>query len=143
MTNEEYKNNFTKLVEILESLGVVVTLSPNGDNGFVPSTKTIIINSKQQIKSKYYTTLHEAGHFTLRSKPNFKERYSGIVVGEATTKSKRIEVLFEEPLAWHEAWNFADFHKLKTDRKDWNFYSTKYIGQYALWVVNPNAFNCE
>jgi hypothetical protein len=56
-------------------------------------------------------------------------------------KSGRIDVLREEVAAWDKAFEFVKENEYPYEKEKWDFYSKKFIYQYAMWVVNPSKFD--
>jgi len=124
----------------LTSRGVIVKFNSEGDNAYYPEPNTIAINTRQNKKSKYYSLLHEVGHYLLRQDKDFSTKYLIDQTFSSKTKDKRIDVLREEVAAWDKAYEFATINQFPIEKDKWDFYSKKFIYQYAVWVINPAKF---
>ena len=111
-----------------------------GDNAYFPITNTIAVNTRQNIYSKYYSLLHEVGHYLMRQRADFSTKYLFDHSSGSKNKESRIDVLREEIVAWDTALQFAEDNQYGIDKKKWNHYSKKFIYQYALWTINPQRF---
>ena len=134
---------FQKLCDYLSLKGVKVEVASDGENAFFPLTNTIRVNSKQNFNSRYYTLLHEIGHYLLRQENDFSEKYLEDVTRHSANKENRIDVLREEIVAWEKCLEFAEKNNFFVDKTQWKKYSKKYIYQYALWTVNPRYFQID
>lgn len=141
MTKQETEAAINKLTENLTSRGVTVKFNSEGDNAYYPEPNIIAINTRQNIKSKYYSLLHEVGHYLLRQDKEFSTKYLIDQTFSSKTKDKRIDVLREEVVAWDKAYEFAMNNEFPIEKDKWDFYSKKFIYQYAVWVINPARFN--
>lgn len=140
MTKQETEEAINKLTEYLTSKGVTVNFNSEGDNAYYPEPNIIAINTRQNIKSKYYSLLHEVGHYLLRQEKDFSTKYLVDQTFSVKTKNKRIDVLREEVVAWEKAYEFAVNNEFPIEKDKWDFYSKKFIYQYAVWVINPARF---
>lgn len=140
MTKELLQDGIKRLVEHATELGFTVKFTAENENAYYPILKTIQINSKQNTKSKYYTLLHEFGHALLREESDFSDKYLQDVMNCKKDKNSRIDVLREEIAAWDKCAEFAKQKQLPFCQTTWKNYSKKYIYQYALWTINPQAF---
>lgn len=140
MSKDELQQELEKLSVFLTEKGVKITFSPQGENAYFPSLNEIIINSKQNISSRYYTLLHETGHYLLRQRDDFSSKYLVDHSFGSKNKNTRIDVLREEVAAWDKALQFAEENDFKFEKNKIDYYSKKYIYQYALWTVQPQRF---
>lgn len=139
-TNENTTEAIKKLVEILTEKGVKIRFSLYDDNAYYPILNEIVINSRQNVISRYYSFLHEVGHYLMRQQSDFSSKYLMDHSLGSKNKTTRIDVLREEVVAWDKAMQFAEENSLLFDKKKWDHYSKKFIYQYALWTVNPQRF---
>jgi hypothetical protein len=140
MNKQETEQAIQRLVEYLQSNKVTVEFNSEGDNAYYPIPNMIRINTRQNVKSRYYSLLHEVGHYLLRQKEDFSTKYLVDHSFSSKNKDMRIDVLREEIAAWDRALEFVQAHKYPYEEIKWNFYSKKFIYQYANWVVNPAKF---
>jgi hypothetical protein len=140
MNKQETEEAIENLVQILTEKGVKITFAPDSVNAYFPVLNEIVVNSKQNYSSRYYTILHETGHFLLRQQSDFSSKYLLDHSHGSKNKSSRIDVLREEIAAWDKALQFVQESNLPHDKDRWDYYSKKYIYQYARWTVNPKAF---
>lgn len=129
-----------KLVQFLTDKGVKIEFNSIGDNAYFPIPNIIAINTRQNIYSRYYSLLHETGHYLLRQKADFSTKYLVDHSMGSKNKESRIDVLREEVAAWDTALQFAEDNSFDVDNKKWNHYSKKFIYQYATWTVFPQKF---
>lgn len=141
MSKDELQESIKNLCDTLTEKGLKITFSSDGENAYFPLTNEIRINSKQNIASKYYTLLHEVGHYLLRQQSDFSSKYLVDHSLGSKNKNSRIDVLREEIVAWDKALQFAEDNNLKFEKEKMDYYSKKYIYQYALWTVNPERFH--
>ena len=141
MTKQETEQAINRLVENLTSKGVTVKFNSEGENAFYPESKIISINTRQNLKSRYYSMLHEVGHYLLRQENDFSTKYLMDHSYSSRNKSGRIDVLREEVAAWDKAFEFVKENEYPYEKEKWDFYSKKFIYQYAMWVVNPSKFD--
>ena len=129
-----------KLIKILESKHNVKT-EFGEENGFFYEQNLIEINKHQNVRSKYYTLLHESGHVILRSKENFNRDFPLYKSREyQKDKKHRMEQLREEFEAWRLAEDFAKENDLLYEPDIINAMRDKYIFQYVDWVINPHKY---
>ena len=141
MTKQETEANMNRLVQHLTDKGVKVEFNSIGDNAYFPIPNIIAVNTRQNIYSRYYSLLHETGHYLLRQKADFSTKYLVDHSFGSKNKDTRIDVLREEVAAWDTALQFAEDNQYQFDKDKWNHYSKKFIYQYALWTVNPQRFD--
>jgi Zn-dependent peptidase ImmA (M78 family) len=140
MTKEETEQSLNRLTEYLTNNGVKVEFNSEGDNAYYPIPNIIRINTRQNVKSRYYSLLHEVGHYLLRQQSDFGTKYLIDHSFSNKNKDKRIDVLREEIAAWDKAYEFISINKYAFEESKWQHYSKKFIYQYAMWVVNPSRF---
>lgn len=140
MTKHETEQEFNRLVEYLRHNKVRIEFGADVDNAYFPITNTISINTRQNIKSRYYSLLHEVGHYLLRQQHDFSTKYLVDHTFSVKNKNMRLDVLREEIAAWDKALEFIQLNKYSYEQDKWNYYSKKFIYQYANWVVNPAKF---
>jgi hypothetical protein len=128
-------------VQHLADKGVKIEFNSIGDNAYFPIPNIITINTRQNIYSRYYSLLHETGHYLLRQKADFSTKYLVDHSMGSKNKDSRIDVLREEIAAWDMALQFAEDNGFDLDKKKWDHYSKKFIYQYAMWTVFPQKFN--
>ncbi len=126
-----------EVVDYLEHWGVVVEFGGK-INGFFYEDDIITISNRQSLISKFYTLLHEAGHWRLRRQDDrFAE--SSRSPGRKN-KSQRLEVLHEEFLAWDTGYRLAEEMKLWVDDAEWKRISHKHLYDYVSWTHKPHEF---
>lgn len=140
MNKDETQESINKLCKFLTEKGLKITFSSEGDNAFYPILNEISVNTRQNVYSKYYSLLHEVGHYLMRQRADFSTKYLVDHTFGSKNKSSRIDVLREEIVAWDTALQFAEDNEFQIDKKKWDHYSKKFIFQYALWTVNPQRF---
>jgi len=140
MTKQETEEAIQKVVEHLKEQKLTVSFNSEGDNAFYPQQNVIAINTRQNVKSRYYSLLHEVGHYMLRKQDDFAAKYLIDHTFSVKTKNTRIDVLREEVAAWDKAYEFATINQFPIEKDKWDFYSKKFIYQYAVWVINPAKF---
>ena len=141
MTKDEIQQSIEKLREFLTQKGLKITFSSTGENAYFPLLNEIVINTKQNVASRYYTLLHETGHYLLRQQDDFSCKYLVDHSLGSKNKNSRIDVLREEVAAWDKALEFAEKNNFKIEKTKLDYYSKKYIYQYAMWTVFPQKFN--
>ena len=141
MTKDELQETTKKLCEFLTEKGLKITFSSHGDNAYYPILNEIVINTKQNLTSRYYSLLHETGHYLLRQKSDFSSKYLIDHTFGSRNKNSRIDVLREEVAAWDKAVEFAEQNNFQIEKSKMDYYSKKFIYQYALWTVNPQRFD--
>lgn len=140
MTKTETEVAINRLKEHLISKGVTVKFNSEGENAYFPEPNIISVNTRQNMKSRYYSMLHEVGHYLLRQESDFSTKYLLDHSYSSRNKDRRIDVLREEIAAWDKAFEFAKQNEYPFEKDKWDFYSKKFIYQYAMWVVNPTRF---
>ena len=140
MTKVETETAINRLKEHLTSKGVTVKFNSEGENAYFPEPNIISVNTRQNMKSRYYSMLHEVGHYLLRQEADFSTKYLLDHSFSNRSKDKRIDVLREEIAAWDKAYSFIQENNYPFEKDKWDFYSKKFIYQYAMWVVNPSRF---
>ena len=140
MTKDETKSAIDKLTEYLTSKGVTVKFNSEGENAYFPEPNIIAVNTRQNMKSRYYSLLHETGHYLLRQQNDFSTKYLLDHSFSSKSKDRRIDVLREEVAAWDKAYEFVKQNEYPIEKDKWDFYSKKFIYQYALWVISPARF---
>ena len=103
MTKDEIQQSIEKLCEFLTQKGLKITFSSLGENAYYPILNEIVINTKQNLTSRYYSLLHETGHYLLRQKSDFSSKYLIDHTFGSRNKNSRIDVLREEVAAWDKA----------------------------------------
>jgi hypothetical protein len=116
-----------------------VIFERGGDEGVVPALRNVTIDSKKTKTSQLNAILHEAGHASLFSDPEYpKKYYDGYIrlSNKKNTRSLRhkVDVLREEIAAWDEAEKIAaslgidvDIQCLRDDRN-------RCLKTYIEWV---------
>ena len=129
------------VVEYLEDLGVAVEFGGK-INGYFYEDEVIVITNKQSLTSKFYTLLHEAGHYLLRNKD---DRFTQPDRSNMTrpSQAKRVKILHEEFLAWDEGLKLADELNLYVNLKQWERVSYKHLYDYIRWSHKPLEFKKE
>mgnify|MGYP006281825395 CR=1 FL=1 len=140
MNKQEVEQALNKLTEHLKSKNVTVEFNSEGDNSYYPEPNLIRINTRQNMKSRYYSLLHEVGHYLLRQQSDFSTKYLLDHSFSSRTKDRRVDVLREEIAAWDKAMEFIEVNGYPFEKERWDHYSKKFIYQYAMWVVNPSKF---
>lgn len=140
MTKTETETAINRLKEHLTSKGVTIKFNSEGENAYFPEPNIISVNTRQNMKSRYYSMLHEVGHYLLRQEEDFSTKYLLDHSFSNRSKDKRIDVLREEIAAWDKAYSFIQENNYPFEKEKWDFYSKKFIYQYAMWVVNPARF---
>jgi hypothetical protein len=140
MDKQETQIALNKLTDYLKNKGIEVKFNSVGDNAYFPELGIITINTRQNLSSRYYSMLHEVGHYLLRQQNDFSTKYLIDHNFSSSHKNKRIDVLREEVAAWDRALEFAQTNNFPCEKDKWEHYSKKFIYQYATWVVNPARF---
>jgi hypothetical protein len=140
MTKNETQEAINKLTNYLTDNGVTVKFNSEGENAYFPEPNIITINTRQNLKSRYYSMLHEMGHYLLRQQSDFSTKYLVDHSFSSKNKDRRIDVLREEVAAWDKAYEFTKANDYPIEKDKWDFYSKKFIYQYALWVISPSRF---
>lgn len=126
-----------EVVDYLEHWGVVVEFGGK-INGFFYEDDVIAISNRQSLVSKFYTLLHEAGHWRLRKQD---DRFTDSTRSPGRkNKSQRIDVLHEEFLAWDTGYKLAEEMKLYIDDEEWKRISHKHLYDYVSWAHRPTEF---
>ena len=126
-----------EVVDYLEHWGVAVEFGGK-INGFFYEDDVIVISNRQSLISKFYTLLHEAGHWRLRTQD---ERFAKSSRSPGRkNKSQRLDVLHEEFLAWDTGYRLAREMKLYVDDEAWKRISHKHLYDYVSWAHKPVEF---
>ena len=125
------------VVDYLEESGVMVEFGGKV-NGFFYEDDLIAISNRQPLLSRFYTLLHEAGHFVLRSRDDrFK---NSVRSNRRKSKSKRVDVVHEEFLAWDMGLQLARELGLYVDADTWVNFSRRHLYDYIVWAHKPKEF---
>jgi len=125
------------VVDYLEDMGIVVEFGGKV-NGFFYEDDLIAISNRQSPLSRFYTLLHEAGHFLLRTRDN--RFVNSVRSNRRKNKSKRVEVVHEEFLAWDVGLQLARELGLHVDDDTWINFSRKHLYDYIAWAHKPMEF---
>jgi len=125
------------VVDYLEDNDIVVEFGGK-INGFFYEDGLITITNKQSMRSKFYTLLHEAGHFLLRNRD--KRFLNSSRDNRRKNKNKRVEIVHEEFLAWDTGLELARELSLHVDEKSWASFSRKHLYDYIAWAHKPLEF---
>ena len=107
-------------------------------NGFFYEDGLITITNKQSARSKFYTLLHEAGHFLLRVRD--RRFVNSVRDNRRKSKSRRVEIVHEEFLAWDAGLELARELNLHVDEQQWATFSRKHLFDYIAWAHDPLRF---
>ena len=125
------------VVDYLEDNDIVVEFGGK-INGFFYEDGLITITNKQSVRSKFYTLLHEAGHFLLRVRD--RRFVNSVRDNRRKSKSRRVEIVHEEFLAWDAGLELARELKLHVDEAQWATFSRKHLFDYIAWAHDPLRF---
>ena len=134
-----------KQINIVESFlyneyGVQVDYDRDYKDVYFHDASIVEINTRQNLKSRLSSLLHEAGHVIIRNKDNFwPERFPDMLVDKYHLRrniNHRIDILREEVLAWDEGENLIEMLSLDVDRKAWKRHRANAIKSYIKWVVS-------
>ena len=141
MNKQKISSYINRLESFLLDHDIEVDYGGHLSNCFLPVIDRIHINTRQDLESRLYTLLHEAGHAMIRKgdfrfafpfmrtrslKPNGDEYRRDI--------KHRVEVLREEVLAWDVGEKIADELQISIDHLRWSKQRTKCLIGYAKWV---------
>lgn len=126
------------VVEWLEEHGVAVEFGGK-INGFFYEDDLITITNKQSLSSKFYTLLHEAGHYILKEEDKRFEHPERKNLTRVN-KPKRMKILHEEFLAWDRGRTLAEKLNLYVDPEQWERVSYKHLYDYVRWTHKPQEF---
>ena len=101
-------------------------------DNFEEDKGVITIDSTKTHEHQLHTLLHEAGHVSLRVKPD-KFR-SSFPLPARDTLVGRLEILREEVLAWGRAEYIAECLEIPVDKKEWKKSYLKALEKYAKWT---------
>lgn len=129
------------VIDYLEDSGVAVEFGGK-INGYFYEDDVITITNNQSLTSKFYTLLHEAGHFLLK---NRDDRFVQPDRRNMTrlSQARRVKILHEEFLAWDEGLKLAKELNLYIDQKQWERVSYKHLYDYVKWSHKPLEFKKE
>ena len=113
-------------VFLSEKYGVVVDYDPMGMDEYWIDDRVITINDMKTPQHQLFVLLHEAGHVVLRSREDFDDMFPG-------SKTRKIEILKEEVIAWEEARKLANILQIPLG-KDWQIHVRQAIMKYVHWV---------
>ena len=134
-----------KQINIVESFlyneyGVQVDYDRDNQDVYFHGVSRVEINTRQNLKSRLSSLLHEAGHVIIRNKKNFwPERFPDMLVDKYHLRKNinhRIDILREEVLAWDEGENLIEMLSLDVDRKAWKRHRSSAIKSYIKWVIS-------
>jgi len=102
-------------------------------DNFEEDKGVISIDSTKTHEHQLHTLLHEAGHVSLRVKPDkFRSNFPS---PERDTLVGRLEILREEVLAWDRAEQLANHWKISLDQKEWKRSYLKALEKYTKWTA--------
>lgn len=121
----------------LESEGISVISSRARENEYLPKEKSIIINLRQNVRSRLHALLHEAGHFILRKDEERHNNRFPNLLKPSTNRDSRIDSLREEVLAWERGLDLANQLDIEISMFWWSRHIQQSLLTYINWVVNP------
>mgnify|MGYP003963579087 CR=1 FL=1 len=126
-------------IHLLELYGVEVVYDYLASDAYYDSARVIEINSRQGMKSRLHSLLHEAGHVELRNEASrasfatnfpFMRKRGSSVRGD---KNHRADVLREEVLAWERARGLAVRLGIPIEAESWNKHRQSSLISYMEW----------
>jgi hypothetical protein len=124
---------------LLENYDVEVVYGSDVSDAYYESARVVEISSRQNMKSRLHSLLHEAGHVVLRnehSRIRFGENFPFMrkrgcsVRGD---KKHRADVLREEVMAWEKGRDLASTLGITIDSDAWNKHRQNSLISYMEW----------
>ena len=121
--NQLWEFQFEEVVRWLAKRGYSVVLKSGVDDQIVFDDKTILIDSHDWPETRFYTLLHEAGHYLLNEiKDSFLEDhpvYPSEVFDKRTERSRKylVSMVSEELAAWNKGSRLAKRLDLYINKK--------------------------
>ena len=136
-TQEEI-DTLNLLAHHVSSCGWNIIFAKEEEDGITPALRNVTIRSSNSYKSQIFALLHEAGHISVFSDPNYTEKYpDGYIryAGKTTTRSNRhkFDVLREEIAAWDEAEKIATKLELRVNMRDMRDERNRSLATYVEW----------
>ena len=139
-TNETLKEQFSEIKEWADSKGFAVVLETDADDRVEWADKTIYINSRNRIETRYYTLLHECGHILIsqawqdfdRDHPLYACSSDG---RNARSKAYRVSTVAEELEAWKRGRRLARRFNHYVDDAKYDEHITKNVMSYIEWAA--------
>jgi antirestriction protein ArdC len=123
------KENLKTLLNWADDKGIDIRWS-NG-YGYYPDENYITMSNRGTDKNKFYTLLHEIGHYiqgNSRSPHPFTHHDS-----DKKTLLSMYYNMQEEIDAWERGFKLAKKLKIPIDKKDYDMYASKYIASYIYY----------
>ena len=139
--NEDVKNFYDICIDrvcdwLEEEEEISVEFISEPGNFYYYEDGIISICSRQSVKNRLFSLLHEAGHHLARKSKLWADS------PKKNDKYYRVGVLMEEVLAWSSAERVAKDLDIWSgiDGKDWNKFIKEQLYDYACWTANPKKY---
>ena len=138
MSGSKQYRKWLKEIEkfLIKKYEVPVEYSSDAISAYYYEEEHITIDTKDSLEQQVYTLLHEAGHVVCRDLRNWPPRKPK----KLYRYKYRVEVLYEEILAWEKGWEIAQELNLNLDYKEYDKCRVKCLFKYIQWANNPSGY---
>ena len=137
--NGEYFKSCIEAVELwLCSKDYEILYETDAQDGIYYCARQIVLNSRNHVEKRLYILLHECGHLLINSTKRDRvfalSRNTEAVMGNRTTRKRRVAVLSEEIEAWKRGERLAKRLQLRINEDKFDKMRANAIMSYVEWA---------
>tara|TARA_B100000700_G_scaffold236399_1_gene262281 strand:- start:335 stop:790 length:456 start_codon:yes stop_codon:yes gene_type:complete len=137
-SNAYFEKCISTVESWLESKDYDLLYETGAADGIYYSVKQIVINSRNHAEKRLYVLLHECGHLLINSTKRDRvfalSRSTEAIMGNTTTRKRRVAVISEEIEAWKRGERLAKRLGIEINEEKFDKIRADAIISYVEWA---------